>query len=417
MRAAFRLAFVQIAPFPDGSLMTAEHPPATVRAALSQGYAKLFGQQWPAWVGGVLFGTINVFLFAFDKPWSAADGVRNWADWFFNSVGVADREIITPHLYSTSVLNIGIIAGALAAALFARQFKVSMSSPWELSKGLVGGCFMGVGAALAFGCNIGGFFSATAALSLAGLVMMAGLMAGVIVGLKLLDWEVSYLNLPAWAERVASAKKPSSDRGRYHPWWGLAVLVAGITIAFVYDKNGYPVRGGFLLFGVVIGLFMQRTRFCFVRAFREPFMTGNGDATKAVAIAVIIAAIGFTILKWTDLREWDTQVSPAFWMGSLAGGFIFGIGMSLTGGCATGSLWRAGEGHVKLWVALIAFGLSGSLFRGWLVDSGFISRLGEAVFLPEIIGFKMALLTVIAVMGIWYLIATWNEVKRKLVII
>jgi uncharacterized membrane protein YedE/YeeE len=400
------------------SPVTAEQQPESVRAALAAGYAKIFGQQWPVWVGGVLFGAINVFLFAFDKPWSAADGVRNWGDWFFNSLGLAEREIITPSLYSTSVLNFGIIGGALAAALLARQFKLRMAPPWELFKGLVGGCLMGVGSALAFGCNIGGFFSATAALSMAGLVMMAGLMAGVVVGLKLLVWEVSYISLPAWAERLPPAKtKPSGEWGRIQPWWGLAVLILGLALALVYDANDYPVRGGFLLFGVVIGLFMQRTRFCFVRAFREPFMTGNGDATKAVAVAIIIAATGFTILKWTDLREWETQVSSGFWLGSLLGGFIFGLGMSMSGGCATGSLWRAGEGHVKLWVAVIAFALSGSLFRGWMADSGIISRIGEPVFLPEVIGFKTALALVIAIMCVWYFLATWNEVKRKLVIV
>ncbi len=122
-------------------------------------------------------------------------------------------------------------------------------------------------------------------------------------------------------------------------------------------------------------------------------------------------------MKWTDLREWETQVSSAFWLGSLLGGFIFGIGMSMSGGCATGSLWRAGEGHVKLWVAVAAFALSGSLFRGWMVDSGIINRLGEPLFLPDVIGFKMALISVIAVMCLWYLLATWNEVKGKLVIV
>lgn len=399
------------------SNVTPAPQPQSLRGALAGTYATLFGQQWPVWIGGVLFGAINVFLFAFEKPWSASDGVRNWGDWFFNSIGVSSVEIIDPYLYSTSLLNFGIIGGAMAAALLARQFKVRMAPPWELFKGVVGGCLMGVGSALAFGCNIGGFFSATAALSLSGLVMMVSLMAGAVVGLKLLVWEVSYIRLPDWAERLPPAKPASHDRGGRQPWLGLAVLALSVVLAFVYDAYEYPVRGGFLLFGIVIGLFMQRTRFCFVRAFREPFMTGDGDATRAVAIAVIIAAAGFTILKWTDLRDWETQVSSAFWLGSLLGGFIFGIGMSMSGGCATSSLWRAGEGHVKLWFAVAAFALSGSLFRSWMVDSGIINKLGEAVFLPDIIGFKMALITVIAIMCLWYLLATWNEVKRKLVMV
>ncbi len=400
--------------------VAAPQRPETLRAALGEGYGTLFTRQWPAWVGGVLFGMLNVMLFAYEKPWSAADGVRNWGDWLFSQVGAANQTVISPHLYSTSVLNFGIVFGALAAALLARQFAIRMAPPWELLKGVLGGGLMGLGASLAFGCNIGGFFSATSALSLAGPVMMVGLMAGVYLGLKLLVWEVSYISVPAWAGRTRAARAPgkfSAGWQAVQPLAGVAVVALGLGLAFVYDGFEYSSRGGFLVFGLVIGVIMQRTRFCFVRAFREPFMTGNGDATKAVALAIIISSIGFTILKWTDLRDWEVFVSDGFWLGSLLGGFIFGIGMSLSGGCATGSLWRAGEGHVKLWVALASFALSASYSRAWLTDSGWGSRLGEAFFLPDYIGWKMALIGVIALMCLWYLAATWNEVKRKLVAI
>jgi hypothetical protein len=60
------------------------------------------------WVGGLLFGVLNVFMFAFEKAWSVADGVRNWGNWFFNSVEVTEITIINPHLYSTSILNFGV---------------------------------------------------------------------------------------------------------------------------------------------------------------------------------------------------------------------------------------------------------------------------------------------------------------------
>ena len=138
--------------------------------------------------------------------------------------------------------------------------------------------------------------------------------------------------------------------------------------------------------------------------------------TKAVILAVIISVIGFSILKWTDLRAWDAFVRPGFWMGSLTGGIIFGAGMSLSGGCATGCLWRAGEGQVKLWVAIIAFALSRAIFVGWLEDSGWQMKLGESVFLPDYVGWKAGVLMVIAIMVLWYLLVVWNEVKRKLII-
>jgi len=393
-------------------------PPESLGGALRARYQRLFGEQWPVWVGGVLFGMLNVLLFMWEKPWSAADGVRNWGDWLFNTVKLTDTTIITPYLYSTSVLNIGIIAGALGAALLARQFQIRGAPPWELLKGAIGGVLMGIGASLAFGCNIGGFFSATSALSLAGPMMMVGLIVGAVVGLKLLVWEISYLKLPAWASGMKPSASRTSPRWRaMQPLAGLGVLIIGIALAFIYDAFEYTTRGGFLAFGLAIGVIMQRTRFCFVRAFREPFMTGNAEATKAVAVAIVISAVGFTILKWTDLKDWEVFVRDGFWLGSLLGGFIFGIGMSLSGGCATGSLWRAGEGHVKLWVAVACFALSASYSRIVLTDSGWGSRLGEAIFLPDYLGWKTALLSVVALMCLWYLVITWNEVKGKLVVV
>ena len=392
--------------------------PGPFGGAVSACHGKLFGEQWPAWVGGILFGLLSIALFAWEKPWSVADGVRNWGDWLLNAVDVTDTFIIDPHLYSTSVLNLGIIGGAFAAALLARQFRIRGAPPWELIKGVIGGCLMGVGASLSFGCNIGGFFSATSALSLAGPAMMLGLMLGAIVGLKLLVWEVSYLHLPQWMSRSGGTRGragTSDTWRRLQPLAGLAVLAIGVVLALVYDGLDYTTRAGLLGFGLVIGVIMQRTRFCFVRAFREPFMTGHADATKAVAIAVVISTLGFTYLKWADFKDWEVFVRDSFWVGSLLGGFVFGIGMSLAGGCASGALWRAGEGHVKLWVAVACFALSASYFREWLVESGRRDRLGEAVFLPDYVGWEMGVGAVIVLMAIWYLCMTWNERKQKLV--
>ena len=395
----------QAAPGPSGGVLNAC-------------YAKLFGEQWPAWVGGILFGILSVALFAWEKPWSVADGVRNWGDWLLNAADISDTFIIDPHLYSTSVLNLGIIGGAFAAALLARQFRVRGAPPWELLKGVVGGCLMGIGATLSFGCNIGGFFSATSALSLSGPAMMLGLMLGAIVGLKLLVWEVSYLELPDWLSRTGRADSTGSSQTwrRLQPLAGVAILAIGVALALVYDGLDYTTRAGLLGFGLLIGIIMQRTRFCFVRAFREPFMTGHADATRAVAIAVVISTLGFTYLKWADFKDWEVFVRDSFWLGSLLGGFIFGIGMSFAGGCASGALWRAGEGHVKLWVAVACFALSASYFREWLVESGRRDRLGEAVFLPDYVGWEMGVGAVIVLMAIWYLCMTWNERKQKLLI-
>ena len=390
--------------------------PETLGEAFKNGYDAIFGKQWPIWVGGILFGMINVFMFAFERPWSSANGIRNWGNWFFNSLEVTDITIISPHLFSTSLLNFGIIGGAFASALLAKQFQVRMAPTRELFKGLLGGTLMGIGSALSFGCNIGGFFSATSALSLAGPAMMIGLIVGSFLGLKLLVWEITYLS-PAVLKKSDSSSQGETSSNSQQPLIGFIIILIALGLAFTYDHFDYSTRGGFLVFGLIIGILMQRTRFCFVRAFRDPFMTGESEATRAVAMAVVIGAIGFSILKWTDLKDWDVFVSPGFWTGSLIGGTVFGLGMSLSGGCGTSSLWRAGEGQIKLWFSLVAFALSGSLFRDWLDQSGWLQKIGEPVFLPDFMSWGLALLTIVFIMSLWYIIAVWNDVHKKFVVI
>ena len=92
-------------------------------------------------------------------------------------------------------------------------------------------------------------------------------------------------------------------------------------------------------------------------------------------------------------------VRDNFWLGSLLGGFIFGIRTSLAGGRASGALWRAGEGHVKRRVAVTCFALSTWYFREWLAESRRRDCLGEAVFLPDYIAWEMAAGAVLVLMA------------------
>src|SRR2546425_864789 len=286
--------------------------------SLSAQYAVLFSRPWPVWGSAILVATVNVFLFAFDRPWTASDGMRNWGDWVLTGLGVVRRaDLLAPWLYSGSLLNAGVLLGGLVAALLSSEFAVRVPPRGELVKGAVGGLLMGVGAVLAFGCNIGGFFSATSALSLAGLGMMLGLGAGAFLGLRYLIWETEHR--PEWSGGAGRVYLASSDAGPSRPPW----------------------------------------------------------------------------------------------RGALGGGLVFGVGMTLAGGCGAGSIWRAGEGQVKLWAAIACFALGGSLARLVAAPTAILKELGAAVFLPSAIGWGGALALVILVMAAWALGATWNEEHRR----
>ena len=91
---------------------------------------------------------------------------------------------------------------------------------------------MGIGAALAFGCNIGGFFSAISALSMSGLAMMIGLLIGAYIGLRLLILEVKYLNLPSSGNHPKAAVGPSERWNKLQPIVGGLVLFGGYQSYF-----------------------------------------------------------------------------------------------------------------------------------------------------------------------------------------
>jgi uncharacterized protein len=380
--------------------------------ALSAQYAAVFGRPWPVWGAAILVATVNVFLFAFDRPWTASDGLRNWGDWVLRGVGLAHRpDLIAPWLYSGSLLNLGVLFGGLTAALLSREFAIRVPPRGELVKGAGGGLAMGVGAILAFGCNVGGFFSAMSALSLSGFGMMLGLGLGAFLGLRYLMWELD--RHPAWsagAARVYGASAAASPSRQ--PLAGVVVALALLAVPFLYARLGYANQGLFLLFGVVFGVIFQRSRFCLVRAFREPFMTGDAEHTRAAALALAVSTLGFAVLKFVDLKDKGDWVFPGAGIGALGGGAIFGVGMTLAGGCGAGSIWRAGEGQVKLWVALIGFALGASLMRLALVQAGALNKLGWAVFLPSAVGWGAAVLLTLAVVVAWAVAATWNEDAR-----
>ena len=371
----------------------------------------LFGRSWPVGIAAVVVATINVFLFAFDRPWTASDGMRHWGDWLFTGLRIMDRpDLVAPWLHSGSLLNLGVLFGGAAAALSAREFGIRVPAGGELAKGAVGGSLMGVGSMLAFGCNIGGFFSAISALSLAGFGMMLGLGVGAVLGLRYLLWELEHH--PDWSRGRGDAAATGRRVGGQRVL-GALMLAALVAAPFVYAAAGYPKQGVVLLFGAAFGVVFQRSRFCLVRAFREPFMTGEASHTRAAALALVLSTLGFAILKYTDAKDRAEWVFAAAGIGALLGGTLFGAGMTLAGGCGAGSIWRAGEGQVKLWAALGTFAIAASLTRLTLSESGALGKLGAAVFLPSVLGWGGAIVLVVVVMGAWALAATWNEEARK----
>lgn len=389
----------------------------SISEEIMQGYRSAFEKKWPGWIGGILIAVIALMIFMWNVPWGIAGGYRNWGDWALYMTGMQAGSPDLPWMHALSVSNLGILAGALASALLSRQFAIRRAPGLEYAKGAIGGVLMGAGAALAAGCNVGGFYTALGVFSVGGYAMMLGLGAGAYIGLRYLLWEMEHMPQKTVSRISAEAGTGKGrNRTRPQPYLGIFIVIAGIVAFYAYSALGHPKIGGLMFFGLLIGIVMHRSRFCFVRAFREPFMTGDSEMVKAVAVSLMVFGFGAAVIKWSWIQPPDMGVFHPFWIGSLAGGLLFGIGMLLAGGCASSTLWRAAEGHTKLMVTLVCFAAANPLTNTLMEYTNLKARLGSGYFMPEILSWHIALPVFGAVMLLWVLLAGWNEKTEKFVI-
>ena len=104
-----------------------------------------------------------------------------------------------------------------------------------------------------------------------------------------------------------------------------------------------------------------------------------------------------------------------FWIGSLMGGVIFGIGMLLAGGCASSTLWRIGEGQTKMVVTLVAFALTNSLLAALLKNLDLNEKLGRGMFIPDTLTWYVTVPSFLLFFMFWAFVAIWNEKSEKFV--
>ncbi len=402
-------------------------------AGVREDYEAVFVREWSPYLGAILLVVISAVLVASGLFWGVFGGLKLWGDWFNNLIGLGPvlgikTELDSPLLHRISLMDITLVIGAFCAALLARQFRINRPPKLELLTGALGGMLMGVGASLAGGCTTGGFFTPLTFASPAGWAMWAGLLAGAFLGLKALLWVMENISWGT-APPVVSADSPYR---RYYPLLGLFVLILVFTWAvfwFGSDNQKLVNRGIIILAGFALGFVLHRSRFCFSRVFREPFMTGEGTMTKAMILALALGIPVTSVLLQKETVDPYLAIPATFWIGSLLGGFIFGIGMVFAGGCASGSLWRMGEGHIKLWVAVFFFSWTGSLFsavvkrwdlltREMSLDLVEVSKVGQQVFLPEVFGgWGWLYLLSFAVLLLWYLLVRYNEATEKFTVL
>ena len=124
------------------------------------------------------------------------------------------------------------------------------------------------------------------------------------------------------------------------------------------DLIGIPVLSGFFLAAVVMGVAISRTNFCTMGAVSDWVNLRDFGRLGAWMLAIVVTMLSVSILEVSSVFELDGSRppyrSPTFaWLRYLLGGLMFGVGMTLAGGCVSKNLVRFGGGNLKSFVTLI----------------------------------------------------------------
>lgn len=203
----------------------------------------------------------------------------------------------------------------------------------------------------------------------------------------------------------ARTRKPKKSQ---LPYAIVLIIVLGIIGLLLHNQtNG---TAWFFVTGLAFGYILQRSRFCFTASMRDPYLTGGTTLTRAVLIAFAITTIGFTAIKYGYASKGlpipgMSYVAPIS-LATVIGAFMFGVGMVIAGGCASGTLMRVGEGFQMQILSLIFF-VIGSLWGahdfGWW-KYNFISK-GKSVFLPDVFGWFGAVVLQLIIILLLYIAA------------
>ena len=161
---------------------------------------RLLHGPWPLVWGALALAILNgVTLYLAGHPWNVSFGYTLWGAKAGAALGLEvgawefwtwsyPRRALEGSLFAetTSLMNFGILAGAFMAAGLAGRFAPKARIPLRTAlAAALGGLLMGYGARIAFGCNVGAFFSGVASGSLHGWLWFAAAMAGTYLGIHL----------------------------------------------------------------------------------------------------------------------------------------------------------------------------------------------------------------------------------------
>ncbi|KXS45369.1 MAG: hypothetical protein AWU54_490 [Candidatus Frackibacter sp. T328-2] len=191
-------------------------------------------------------------------------------------------------------------------------------------------------------------------------------------------------------------------------WFVIILLISlGFGLLLLYSSLDLSILW---FIGLMIGFILQRANFCFAGGFLNFFLFRKTKLIRAIIILIGISTIGFAIYQYLTFNSWNQVLGQVLPWGlyTIVGGFIFGLGMSLAGGCACSSLMRVGEGTIIFVIVIFGFIIGNSIaivHLEWWIDKFTVAT----IFIPKYLGWVRAVLLQVIALSLLYNFFSWFE--------
>jgi uncharacterized membrane protein YedE/YeeE len=187
-------------------------------------------------------------------------------------------------------------------------------------------------------------------------------------------------------------------------------LLGGAIYINNFITNG---KTSLYLLGAAMGLALYHAAFGFTSGWRQLVNHGRGAGMRAQMLTFAIAAVLFLpILDKGELfGHGVVPAAAAVGYAMILGAFVFGFGMQLAGGCASGTLYTVGGGSTRMVITLIFF-MAGSVIGSAQLPFWFTTPRFEHGTLLQIYGLVPTLIITLVLLALIALITVFIERRR-----
>lgn len=158
-----------------------------------------------------------------------------------------------------------------------------------------------------------------------------------------------------------------------------------------FEITQQVILSGFVL-ALILGATVRKTGFCTLGSVSDWVNMGHLGRMHAWVFAIALAMTGVLILEVSGTADFSSTLPPYrsslfMWPRYLLGGLMFGVGMTLSSGCASMTAVRMGGGNSKSILVLLVMGawaylmtktdFYGYVFHSWMQPLSFdLARVG-----------------------------------------